>query len=378
MNKTLSSTIFLVAITAGCSNSTTSSIVTQQAAAVLNTTPTGLSTTETAARIIFHESSFTNIRRYPTANTTEMNCLGDVVTMYQVNGPDFYSGVTNAIQFPSLNATDAFPLTERPSFINNVSVDMSFTYYAWAQSGLMQTDGCSYRNINSVPPSFCAEFDDDNLVDNNLPTTLTAVSPTPTPYNGITPYPFTPGASLATTGTFNSGFYRLKDTFCSGQGPIAGQNQSGTNSNYVGGINVDLNRSVMGVNENVMLTLTYQSIGPEYSNNVGASNTAGWPDSGFGSNDESVLRVRLLATGLQFANLIDEKQPRSTTDYGNPDITVVDNEYATLYDDYRGIRTEQFIIPLSANPLIDRIRIERIRGSMYIYQLDIYRMGDRE
>jgi len=52
-------------------------------------------------------------------------------------------------------------------------------------------------------------------------------------------------------------------------------------------------------------------------------------------------------------------------------------EIATLEDPFGSLRTEQVYIPLSQNALIDRIRIERIRGSFHLFQVDLYRLGNR-
>ena len=51
-------------------------------------------------------------------------------------------------------------------------------------------------------------------------------------------------------------------------------------------------------------------------------------------------------------------------------------DISTFDDPYAGIRTEQVYIPLSQNPLIDRIRIERTRGTYILYEVDLYRLGE--
>jgi hypothetical protein len=51
---------------------------------------------------------------------------------------------------------------------------------------------------------------------------------------------------------------------------------------------------------------------------------------------------------------------------------------ARFEDPFGSLRSESVVIPLSQNALVDRIRIERVRGSFHLYQVDLYRLGNRE
>jgi hypothetical protein len=88
--------------------------------------------------------------------------------------------------------------------------------------------------------------------------------------------------------------------------------------------------------------------------------------------------VNLIGTSLSLENLLGMNQPRAWADFENPATPVYYQNFVNLRDSYSGLRSEQVVIPLSQNGLIDRIRIERVRGSFHLYQLDLYRLGQRE
>jgi hypothetical protein len=96
------------------------------------------------------------------------------------------------------------------------------------------------------------------------------------------------------------------------------------------------------------------------------------------SDDETILQVNLVGTGLALSLLVGEAQPRARSDYDNTAMPIYMKSIATLRDPSASLRTEQVYIPLSQNPLMDRIRIERIRGSYHLFQIDLYRLGNRQ
>jgi hypothetical protein len=106
-----------------------------------------------------------------------------------------------------------------------------------------------------------------------------------------------------------------------------------------------------------------------------------WPYTGTSlmeNGDQTRLRVDLISTGRTLQALLEGKQPRVWGDYGgslSPPILI--RSLVTLNDPYPTLKSESILVPLSQNGLIDRIRIERIRGTYQLYQIDLYRLGNR-
>ena len=164
---------------------------------------------------------------------------------------------------------------------------------------------------------------------------------------------------------YGSGYYQVRDDWCSGQGPVVSPNEATTKS-YVGGVNIDLDRTQLGTSEDLLMTVTYQAL------NANAS----WPGVQ-GLNDETIMDVNLVGTGRGLSILLAGRQPSSTADFGDSTLVTYAKNIATLRDPFSSLRTEQIYISLSQNALIDRIRLERVRGSFQLYQIDLYRLGNR-
>jgi hypothetical protein len=322
---------------------------------------------EPAARLIFKDDNFTDITDFYTGPSTSYQCLGDVLKVHYVDGEDF-NGTPTALPTPSI-ADDLLP-TNRPAFIRNVSVDITNTYYPVIQSGAIASDNCSYRSSVSAPvSSSCADFDitpDPTPVVAPLPT----VPPTPTP----TPLPV-PSATPSTTQYYDSHYYRVRDDWCTSQGPTISPDPEVTKEG-VGGVSIDLDRSLLGANEDLLMLVTYHPL----NENSGASN---WPantvvaGTANEDTDHTILKVNLVATQLTLENLLKVPQPRTWT-YSNTSVyPIYVKNIATLEDPFGSLRTEQVYIPLSQNGLVDRIRIERVRGSYHLFQIDLYRLGNR-
>ena len=328
--------------------------------------PLGPGWNEPAARFIFHEANFSNLISYVTTPHTSYGCLGDVVKTFYVTGPD-YSGLSpipNA--FPAAAVADDFSPTNRPAYIKNVSTDMTNTYFPLTQANAFQIDQCSYRGIASDPgASPCADFDDQPPA-SPAPT----IAPTPT----VTPTP-TPTATPGSTPYFQSLYYRVRDDWCSQQGPIKGPDPVQTKS-YVGGVSVDLDRTYLGANEDLIMNITYHAYGNTSDLATPLAGSAQWMGNQL-QQDHTILEVDMVGTNSSLATLMGVKQPRSNTYYGNVSFPIYVKKIATLEDPFGSLRTEQIYLPISQNPLIDRIRIERIRGSYHLIQIDIYRLGNR-
>lgn len=332
--------------------------------------------TEPGARIIFNDSSFTDLNDFVAAPNTSYQCLGDVLRVYYVDGDD-YMGSPTALPTPSI-ADDLAP-TNRPAFIRNVSVDMTSTYYPTTEADIVASDSCSYRAIASAPaPSSCADFD-VKPTPTPAPTIAPTPTPSPSPFPTVTPSPSDDGANEY----FGSGYYRVRDLWCTSQGPIVSPDPEVTKSG-VGGVTIDIDREELGSNEDLLMVVTYHAL----NENSSASN---WPatqaidkDTGLSiagtnstSDDQTILKVSLIGTQLSLDNLLQVPQPRQWTYNNTNSYPIYMKDIATLEDPFGSLRTEQVYVPLSQNVLVDRIRIERVRGSFHLYQVDLYRLGNR-
>jgi hypothetical protein len=348
--------------------------VTPNAALTASTTTasTVVGASEPAARIVFSQQNFTNLTDFLTPITTNYTCLGDLLKTYSVKGAD-YSG--NLTSFPLDASLDILEPTTRPAFLKNVSVDLTQTYYAETQSNVMKSDACSYRtSLNSPLPSSCADFD-QSPASAPLPTVTPSPTLSPTPIPIVTP---------TSTPYFQTGYYHVSDDWCVNQGPIS-NGDSETSKAYVGGVNIDLDRTQLGANEDMLMMITYHALNSNASWPSISPNTAGFlpfaqPDAGlvhpYGT-DESILTVSMVGTAQSLGDLMGMTQSRQSVYYQNPSYPVYQKEIATLEDPYGSLRTESIYIPLGANGLVDRIRIDRVRGSYHLYQIDLYRLGNR-
>jgi|GEM_PF-2121599 len=319
---------------------------------------------EPAVRIIFHRDSFTNLEDFLSFQNTSFKCLGDMTRSYQVLGGD-YSGVfgssLNPIAFADSDTGDDLHPTYHPSFLKHVSVDTTRTYYAETVPATLQTDACSKRADSvPLPPSPCADFDPP----------ISGPFPAPSPLlpSGTSPDP-TPEPPSTPADINGLEFYRVRDPWCLGQGSVDPIDPELSKA-YVGGVNLDLDRSKLGDREDLLMLITYQSF----------VEGDAWTYA-MGPGDFTRLRVDLIATGRALDVLMNRPQPRVIGDLGEfsnalaPPILV--KKIATLEDPFPSLKTESIVIPLSHNALIDRIRIERIRGTYQLYQIDLYRLGNR-
>ncbi|MBS1960249.1 MAG: hypothetical protein JST80_12300 [Bdellovibrionales bacterium] len=310
-----------------------------------------------AVRIIFHADNFTDLNDFATGKHTAFQCLGDATRVFRADGGDYSSSPT---AFDAANVADDFSVTNHPAFLKSVSVDITNSYYAVTQNNIVQTDRCSYRGIGGAPdPSSCADFD-----------RMPAVAPTPTIAPTATPSPTPiPTSTPTTTQYYNTNYYRVRDDWCTGQGPILSPDPETTKS-YVGGVSIDIDRNELGAYEDLLMIVTYHALS---ANSAAATNYPGTQKA----SDNTVMKVSLVGTGLDLATLLQVKQPRTWTYYQNINYPVYWREIASLEDPMGSLRSEEVYVPLSKNGLVDRIRIDRVRGSFHLYQVDLYRLGNR-
>ncbi len=307
-----------------------------------------------SARFVFDREHFTDLEDFVSYRYTRFGCPGDVVHVFKTRGPD-YSG--SPASFDISDESDELQPTYRPQFVRNVSVDITRTYYPETVLSSVQTDSCSFR-AEAVDSSACADFDPGS-------------TPTPTPPPPyVDPAP-TPAPTPSTPAYFSGlRFYRVRDAWCAGQGRYRMNAEIEATKSHIGGVNIDLDRSMLGEFEDLLLNLTY----------VAFTGGRSWPYAGpdeMDPIDETQLQVNLVGTSLGLDALIGARQPRSWFDDADAQMPVYRKSIVTLRDSFSSLRTEQILIPLSQSPLIDRIRIERVRGSFQLYQIDLYRLGNR-
>jgi hypothetical protein len=328
------------------------------------TSSSSVTTPDQEVRIIFHENNFSQLNDFAAGIIgTAYGCLGDVTKLFHTTGADF-SDSANQIPYASTGGNDALAPTVKPAFLKHVSVDMTHTYFPETETTVVQTDSCSHRgNLSAALPNACADFDTAPVA---APLPVAAITPTPVP---------TPTSSKY----YGSGFYRVRDDWCQYQGPILGTGDLETTKLYVGGVNIDLDRSGIDSKEDLLMTITYQSIN---SSSVSVPITPyltplNDPGGKTSVKDQTRLRVQLMRVEQSLDTLLGVKQPRSWAYYDGYSFPVLQRQLATLEDPFGGLRTHQIIVPLSQFPTADRIRIDRVRGSYFLYQVDLVRLGNR-
>lgn len=172
---------------------------------------------------------------------------------------------------------------------------------------------------------------------------------------------FIPGTS------YNTGYYMTYDASCGDAGPIA-SNDSSVNKLLAGGMYIDIDRSALGPNEDLLLNLTYFPLGPANHR----------PDNQlYSAAEEAVFKIHLINTGMTEANLRHIFQPRYLTFADTEEYPKTVDTLSILAQPTGSIRQEQILVPISTDSGIDRIRIERYSGSAILIDIAIYRMGYR-
>jgi hypothetical protein len=331
---------------------------------------------EPAARIIFHQDFFTDVDdynpdpAYHPSILTEYRCPGDLIKTFYANAGD-YSGTPTSMAVS--NANDTFQPTVRPQFLKNVSVDITNSYFPSVMTDLFLSDVCSHRQIENSPlPSSCADFDRVPYSLSNVSVATSTPTPMPTP---------------TTNEYFNSGFYRVRDDWCIAQGPVVQPDPEATKEG-VGGVSIDIDRTKLSAKEDLLMVVTYHALNENSkagnwpaSQAVDGTPTAGVPPAVTSTDhtqtDRTILKVNLVGTGEALDTILGVRQPRVWAYTNQASYPIYHKEIATLEDPFGSLRSEQVYLPISQNAFIDRIRIERDRGSYHLFQIDLYRLGNR-
>jgi|GEM_PF-2341824 len=300
---------------------------------------TGVNQNNIAASLMNFKVTFKSADYYTARSPQYLaNCAGGAKNYYDALKIDASSGLPAIFPASEFDAT----ITLKPSFIKDVSVDLT---YANSVDSANISYACSYGTATGVPiPSNCASFDTQEV---------------------------SPPAAIG----YGKGYYLMLNSYltadasktplCYGQGPIASGPQSALLS---GGVYFDLDRSALGPNENLLLHIT--SIPLKYSNAAPASLT-------FSAADNALFNVHLMRTQLPPNSLASSLQPRFLTYSAQTVYPQIARKIAVFAPASGQIREEQILIPLSEDPSIDRIRIEKYSGSAILVSASLYRMGIR-
>jgi len=168
---------------------------------------------------------------------------------------------------------------------------------------------------------------------------------------------------------YNTGFYTLLDKKCNGAGPVGVADES-FNKLLAGGVYFDLDRKKLGDQENLLLHLKYIPMG---TGNIHSDSTPMNP------SESAYFKIHLIKTKLGLPDLRLALQPRYllfADSYKYPEIV---QSISVLAPPTLGqIQEEQILLPISIDPDIDRIRIERYSGSGILIDASLYRLGGKD
>ncbi len=165
---------------------------------------------------------------------------------------------------------------------------------------------------------------------------------------------------------YNTGYYSMFDQLCTSEGQI-GSTDPSISKLLVGGAYIDINRNALGAKENLLLNITFLPLGPSNIN----------PDrSALSTSESAVLKIHLVRTGQSADILRSVTQPRNLTYPNNAQFPQIVQDLAIISPPTGQIRQEQVLLPISIDPTIDRIHIERYSGSAILIDATVYRMGN--
>ncbi len=209
----------------------------------------------------------------------------------------------------------------------------------------------------TIPASGCYLWRKKTIFGNSID--VTAQQP---PFTGIG---HAAGVMIPPSG-YSTGFYSLFDNACKGANPVLSADPELSKEN-AGGVYMDIDRSQIGPNENLLLTVTFIPLGSANLRPDGAQLT---------DKETAVLEVHLVKTGQTVDALQTVQQPRYIR-YADDQSTYphIVERLSVLSPPTGEVRQEQLLIPLSIDQGIDRIRIQRRSGSAILIDASLTRMG---
>ena len=265
-------------------------------------------------KIIFHSSYFYDFAHLNPSS----RCAGDIRTYF------YPMQISNTASTPLPMSQFDSSSTIKPSFIKNISVDLS-------NPGTL-----SIPNLGGSP--VCA-----------APT-----GPLLTCINGNQPIEKTCSKCALFA---NSGYYSLQDSECTGLGVFQSEDPA-ISKLRVGGLYIDINRNELNLGENLLLHLTYLT-----------------PEVPLLGSTSPVIEVHLLQTGENSDELRQDSQPRHLIYASEARYPMILRSLAKLPASAGMPRQEQILVPLGNYPTADRIRIERFSGSAIFIEAMVLRLG---
>lgn len=175
------------------------------------------------------------------------------------------------------------------------------------------------------------------------------------------------GLSIAFTGgTTRTGYYTLHDSACVGAGPIVSEDAAISKS-LAGGSYFDLDRKKLGARENLLLQLTFIPLGSENTDPAGEA---------IEPTNQAYFRVHLIDAGdYTGSSTAGAVQPRHILFQDEERFPKVVHTLSVLAPPQGSIRQEQLILPISIDSSINRIRIERVKGSAIFIDATLHRLA---
>ncbi len=271
------------------------------------------------ARIRFYASDFYTL----TSPRPDSNCAGDA-RIYR-----------DPLSYAAFDANAIEPTeTIKPSFIRNIAVDVTDANFSNSQN---LASRCSYVDTPEAPPSnACAIFDRAAIT------------------------------GMHAGSLYDTGFYLFQDSECANASPIASSDPA-SNRLLAGAAYIDLDRSGMGSNENLLRHVTFFPLGP--ANQAPSRNLLSATESPY-------FRIHLQRTGLKDSDIRFENQPRYLHYFSDNFAKVVDT-ISVLAPPAGQPKEESILLPVSIDKTIDRILIERYSGSSFLVEASLYRLGNR-
>lgn len=167
---------------------------------------------------------------------------------------------------------------------------------------------------------------------------------------------------------YNTGYYTTQDNLCTKAGPVQSADTP-LNKLLAGGAYIDIDRSQLGPNENLLLTLNY----------IPLSKNQQRPDQTvLTSQEESYFRIHLIRSGVSKDQVQQTFQPRYIQFSDSVFYPKVISTLEVLAPAFGGFpQQSQIVLPISMDSTIDRIRIERYSGSAILIDASLFRMGYR-
>jgi len=310
----------------------------------------------------------------PTAISTQYNGSWTVVPSCQETPVIPTSRYGHSLAFNSLNKSlivvggydvNGSPLTQVQTYFDGRTYTIPEVWTAFRIDSSLPS-GSAGQNIPPITlgPFPCYYWSQVNVFGNSIDIALQAPPLTgfgtpPTAGIGNAASVFIPSTG------YNTGFYSTFDNACINTGPISSTDPD-VSKLLSGGAYIDIDRTQLGTNENLILNLTFLPLGPS---NVGPNFNP------LKINESAYFRIHLIKAGESGDLIRQRPQPRDRIYAATDAYPQIAQNIAEFSAPTGQIREEQIFIPLTTNPSADRIRIERYSGNAILINAGIFRLG---